>query len=94
MGMGAPAPAAFYAICWNGGSGALGCPAANGALDDLSEAGHAPLLVPGETFRANLDAIDEGTVLVQPFEGLSWWCPWFVKVDFVVLGQHALLFFG
>jgi hypothetical protein len=92
VGVGTTAPAAFYAVRGNGGSSALRCSAADGALYHFREARNTALLVAGKSFRADLDAIDEGTVLVQPLEGLGGWCPRFVKIDFVVLRQHALLF--
>jgi hypothetical protein len=92
MSVSATASAAFYAIRRNRGTSPLRCSAANCALDDFRKARDAPLLVSGEPFSANLDAIDEGSVLVHPLEGLGRRCPRFVKIDFMILGQHALLF--
>jgi hypothetical protein len=93
VGVGAAAPAAFHAIRRDGGAGALRRPAANRGLHDLGETGDAPVFVARETIRADLDAVDERLMLVGTFERCGrGWCPRFVKIDIVVLGQHALLF--
>jgi len=93
MGVGTPASAAFHAVRRDGGPGAFRCPAANGGLHDLRETRHAPVLIARETIGADLDAIDEGAMLVDRLERFGGgWCPRFVKADIVVMGQHALLF--
>jgi hypothetical protein len=93
VGMGTTAPAAFHAISRDGGAGAFGRPAANRGLDDLRETGDAPVFISRKTLRTDLDAIDEGPVLVEALERFgSGRCPRFVKAHIVVLGQHALLF--
>jgi hypothetical protein len=93
VGMSTTASAALYAVRRDRGPGALGRPASNRGLHDLSETGDASVLIARKTIRADLDAVDERPMLVGPFERVSsGWCPRFVKTDIVVLGQHALLF--
>ena len=93
MGMSAPASAALYAVSWDSSPRAFRRPAANRGLHDLGETGDAAVFIARKTIRTDLDAVDECPMLIGTFERFgSGWCPWFVKTDIVVLGQHALLF--
>ncbi len=93
VGMGASTSAAFHAIRRDGGSGPFGRPAANRGLHNLGETRDALVLIARKTIRADLDAVNESPMLVETFERFgSGRCPRFVKIDIVVLGQHALLF--
>jgi hypothetical protein len=93
VGMGATAPAALHAIRGDSGSGPFRRPAANRGLHNLGETRDTFVLIARKPIRADFDAVDESPMLVETLERFgSGRCPRFVKIDFVVLGQHALLF--
>jgi hypothetical protein len=84
----ATAPPALRAVCRNSRTGAFRWPPADGAADNFGEARNALLFVSRESFRTDLDTVDEGAVIV----GKRFWetgerCHEFVQIAIVILGQ-------
>src|SRR3954462_15566450 len=55
---------ALRAIRWNSRTGSFRWPSTDGGTDDLREAGDALILFSLKSLRANLDAVNEGAMVV------------------------------